>query len=253
MAEFKKADNLLSVSLRKNQFAESSDSYVGSVTRSTVTLENLIAQAAEKNPGLSAYTLQHSALVLGDEMLAATGNGKAVDVLGLGTLCIYVDGSVTGQNPDGSSIPGFRLGFTPSQKTQKVLGSLKVDKVVFSDSTPMIDKIINGFDQNTDLILTKGKGVHIKGSRLKIGGEGSGIWFAPLSSDGNAEKDESKWTAVDSATIGTNQPKHLEFYVPETESMTAGAYFIVIRTRHLGGGRELKNLQTAFSPEVTVK
>lgn len=252
MAEFKKAGDLLSVSLRKNQLSDKDDSYVGSVTRNKVTLENLIASAAEKNHEISSYTLQHSAFILGDEIIAAVRSGKAVDFFGVGTLSIYVDGSVSGQNPDGTSIPGFRFGFSPSQKAQGALTALKVDKVVFSDSAPVFDRIINSFSQEND-VLKKGKGVHIYGNRLKVFGDDSGIWFAPIESDGTVAKDESKWIAVVPTTVSINQPKHLEFYVPETEEMAEGQYSIVIRTRYLGGERTLKKIQTSFSPHITVK
>ena len=41
---FKNADSILSVTLRKNQFSAEENSFIGRVTRNTVTLENLIAR-----------------------------------------------------------------------------------------------------------------------------------------------------------------------------------------------------------------
>lgn len=247
---FKNADSILSVTLRKNQFSTDENSFIGRVTRNTVSLENLIASISEKNPGVSPYMIQHVANLLGDEMLKTCQNAKAVDVLGLGTMYISVAGSISGENPSESSIPGFKLNFTPSSRAQEAVNSLKVDKVIIADSSPAIDKIINTFNQNEERNLTKGKGVKITGSRLKVMGENSGIWFAPLESDGNVSKDESSWTEVAKETISQNKPKTLEFYVPD--SLAESEYRIVVRTRYCSGDKELKSAVTAVSKTVNV-
>lgn len=69
-SNFKNADSILSVTLRKNQFSAEENSFIGRVTRNTVTLENLIASISEKNAGVSPYMIQHMANLLGDEMLS---------------------------------------------------------------------------------------------------------------------------------------------------------------------------------------
>lgn len=250
MATFKDADSLLSVKLTKNQFSNAENSFIGRVTRNTVTLENLIASIAKKNEGVSPYMIEHVANLLGDEMLLACQNGKSVDVLGLGTIYIAVSGSVNGEKPSESSIPGFKLNFTMSPKTQTVLNNLKVDQVVISDSCPVFDRIINVFDQNENRILTKDKGVKIIGSKLKLLGEDSGIWFVPVDEEGNASKDESTWISVASSTISVNKPKSLEFYVPS--ELTGNEYRIVIRTRYCSGDKELKTAVSAISKVVTI-
>ena len=247
---FKKADSILSVTLRKNQFSDAENSFVGRVTRNTVTLENMIASISEKNEGVSPYMIQHVADLLGDEMLRSCQNGNAVDVLGLGTMYIGVAGCVTGDNPGESSIPGFRLGFTPSPKAQETLDSLKVDKVVIADSSPVLDRIINVFDQNEERRLLAGKGVKIIGSRLKVAGKQSGIWFAPVGGDGVVSKDEGGWTPVVMETVSCNKPKSLEFYVPD--GLADGNYGIVVRTRYCTANRELKFPVTAISRPVSV-
>lgn len=195
-SNFKNADSILSVTLRKNQFSAEENSFIGRVTRNTVTLENLIASISEKNAGVSPYMIQHMANLLGDEMLSACQNAKAVDVLGHEILYISLAGSVTGKNPGESSISGFKLNFTPSSRVQKAVDSLKVDKVIIADSGPVIDRIINTFNQNEEHNLLKGKGVKITGTKLKILGDDAGIWFAPLDTEGNVNEDETTWVQV---------------------------------------------------------
>ncbi len=250
ISTFKNADSILSVTLRKNQFSSEQNSFIGRVTRNTVTLENLIASISEKNEGVSPYMIQHVANLLGNEMLRSCQNGNAVDVLGLGTMYIGVAGCVTGDNPSESSIPGFKLGFTPSPKAQEAVDSLKVDKVVIADSCPVIDKIINTFNQNEERKLFKGKGVKIIGDRLKLGGVASGLWFAPLDEQEEVNKDEATWTSVNPETISCNKPKSLEFYVPD--SLDPAKYKIVIRTSYSSGDKELKTPISAVSKTVQV-
>lgn len=249
-SNFKNADSILSVTLRKNQFSTEENSFIGRVTRNTVTLENLIASISEKNAGVSPYMIQHMANLLGDEMLSACQNAKAVDVLGLGTLYISVAGSVSGKNPGESSISGFNLNFTPSSRAQETVDSLKVDKVIIADSSPVIDRIINTFNQNEERNLLKGKGVKITGTKLKIPGDDAGIWFAPLDTEGNVNKDETTWVQVSRETVRSNKQMKIEFYVPD--SLSEGNYKIVIRTRYSFGDKELKSPVTTVSKTVTV-
>ena len=238
MNDFKSSESLLSVTLRKNNLSTQESAYIGRVTRNTVTLENLIADITEKNSGVSPYMIQHVANLLGDSMLQACKTGKAVDVLGLGTLYVTVDGGVIGENPSESNIPGFKLNFTPSQKAQSVLDTLKVDKVVFSQTQPVINKIINTFDKTENLHLTRGKVVKIIGSKLKIAGADSGIWFAPQETDGTVTKDEATWITVEAEKISSNLPKSLEFYIPENLSENT-TYVLILRTRYCNGNKEL--------------
>lgn len=248
---FKQAESLLSVTLRKNQLSQDEDSYIGRVTRNTVTLENLIASIRQKNEGVSAYMIEHVANLLGDEIIFALQGGKSVDVIGLGLLYIAVSGAVRGNSPGESSIPGFRLAFTASAKAQEALSSVKVDKVVMQNSLPAFDKIVNDYNQREDGVLSYGKALKVLGSKLKISGEDGGIFFAPVTAEGDATKDEASWIGVDPITIGTNEPKTLRFYVPDKVEKGA-RYSIVVRTRHSGGERELKTLLTSFSPVVTI-
>ena len=249
-SQFKNANSILSVTLRKNQFANDDSSFIGRVTRNTVTLENLIASISEINSGISTYMIQHVANLLGNEMLKACQNAKSVDVLGLGTLYISVAGSVNGEKPNESSIPGFRLNFTPSSKAQAALDTLKVDKVIMADSRPTIDKIINTFNQDSERKLLKGKGVKIIGSKLKLAGDNSGVWFCPIDSDGNIKKDENLWTKVNEKTISLNKPKTIEFYVPD--ELASSVYKILIRTRFCNGDKILKNPVSTISRVVEV-
>ena len=215
-----------------------------------MTLENLIVPISEKKCRRKSLHDSTCCKSFRDETLSACQNAKAVDVLGHEILYISLAGSVTGKNPGESSISGFKLNFTPSSRVQKAVDKLKVDKVIIADSGPVIDIIINTFNQNEERNLLKGKGVKITGTKLKILGDDAGIWFASLDTEGNVNKDETTWVQVSRETVRSNKPMKIEFYVPD--SLSEGNYKIVIRTRYSFGDKELKSPVTTVSKTVTV-
>ena len=71
--------------------------------------------------------------------------------------------------------------------------------------------------------------MQILGKKLLIGGDDSGIWFAPATGeDGAIDESGTDWTQV-TAKISVNKPGTLLFPLPKT--LTAGTYRIVLKTR----------------------
>lgn len=180
--------------------------------------------------------------------------GNAVSLLDLGTMYLGIKGSFTmdAGNTDASALKGKELtvGFTASEDVQSAVSMLKVGSVSLSLKAPAVNSVINLATKKEDKILSIGKGAELKGNRLKVTGEGCGVWFAPLDSDGNRESDESKWISVPEQNILKNYPKSVIIQVPDT--ITAGKYQIAIRTCYSGGNSELKLPVTGYSFTVEV-
>lgn len=251
MASFKSADSTVSVTLHSNPFSDEEGSYYGRVSRNTVNLENLISAIQTKNPSIEPYGIEHSAKLLGDEMECQLKAGRAVDVLGLGTIYPAVSGGIKGENPGAASIGKIRVGYTASKKASEAVACVKIDKVVIGSSVPVIDSIVNLSNQASDYTLTVGKSARITGTRLKITGGDGGIFFAPSDESGKMNRDESTWLKVGETQISTNKPKTLEFFLPDSLSQ-AGKYFIVLRTRYSSSNTELKASVQTVSKIVTV-
>ena len=66
--------------------------------------------------------------------------------------------------------------------------------------------------------LSVGKCAELQGNRLKVYGDGSGIFFVPVDSEGKSETDESKWIQVPDENIIKKYPKSLIFQIPDTIS-----------------------------------
>lgn len=115
-----------------------------------------------------------------------------------------------------------------------------MDKIVYADGSPEITEITDLSSGFSDGSLSRGKPCRITGSRLKIGGNGSGVWFAPVDADGRTSTDESAWVKSDEASLFRNKPSELNFFVPDT--LEKGSYRIVIRTAYLGKAKAERTL-----------
>lgn len=249
--QFSSAEKLVSVTLHTNPFLSDGTNYYARVTRNTVTLNNLIASIIEKNTGIDAYMIQHSAALLQQAVLNELKHGNAVNILDLGTLFLTVRGSIKGDNPSATAIPAFQTRFTPSQTVNEAVSQLVVDKVVTAVSAPVIDSITNLFTKTEDGILTEGKSVRISGNRLKIGTDNSGIYFAPLDDANNVVTDESLWIKVPESLYIRNLPKTLEFFLPDT-LVKETSYKIVIRTTLSKNSTVLKEAVSTTSKIVKI-
>ena len=145
----------------------------------------------------------------------------------------------------------FYIKFAPTPLADSALTNLSVDKIVYADGSPEITEIVDLSTGTEDKTLIAGKPCRIRGGRLKIGGNESGIWFAPVGSDGKMNTDETTWTEVSSTGLFRNKPTELNFFVPDT--LAEGQYQIVLRTSYLGKDKSRKNTVESTSYVLEVK
>ena len=243
------AEGSLSVSLYKNPFTGSG--YLGKVKRRNVALDILIGMIASKHPGVSEGLLQIAAGYMQEEILELLGLGYSVNILELGTLYLAPTGSIAGDST--SDIPTIEARFTPSDTVKSTAASVSVETVVVTTSEPEIKEIIDTANLDGDgASLTKNRLCRLTGTKLKLGGESYGIFFVPVQDDGNLSAAESEWISVDESSVVTNQPKKLEFYVPDSLS-TEASYSIAVRTMLSSSSTTRKSAVTGYSSSVTVR
>ncbi|MGI5097719.1 DUF4469 domain-containing protein [Treponema socranskii] len=239
MKTFERPEHRVSMMLYKNRFDKTGESFFGRIHRSnkTINLENLIGLIDERDTGISAHLVQHSARLLYEEIMRQLKLGKAVNVLGIGTLYLGADGIVKGKNPSPTDAPPLCLRFTPSPEVSKELKRLSVSLVVQSKYDPQIDMITDLFTQKENEIVTCGKSLRISGNRIRILGtlEDCGIYFVP--------KDGSDLIKVKAEHIFTNSPSLVEFFVP-AELEKDKEYAIRICTQFSSGQVTVKELRT---------
>lgn len=242
------SSSILSVTLHENNFTKDG-SYYATVTRNTAKFKNILSEIAEDNKGMDPFMLQFAAILIQKKILKMLEQGKAVNVLDLGTMYIAMKCNAKGKS-EVSESGNFYIKFAPTELANKALASLSVDKIVFADCRPEITAVADLSPDNDDGNLSSGKPCRINGGHLKIGGTESGIWFAPVDSGGKVSDDESSWIKVDDSALFRNKPSELNFFVPETVS--AGNYKIILRTSYLAKNRSRKTLLETRSETVAV-
>lgn len=240
--------SILSVTLHKNNFTNDG-TYCATVTRNTATFKNILSEIAEDNTGIDPFMLQYAAILIQKKILKLLEQGKAVNVLDLGTMYIAMKCNAKGKS-DVAESGNFYIKFTPTMLANEAIAGLSVDKIVYADGSPEITEVTDLSNGGTDGSLTSGKPARITGSRLKIGGEASGIFFAPAESDGKINSDESAWVKVADSDLFRNKPKELNFIVPS--ALEAGKWFIVIRTAYLSEGKFRKTAVETISEVLSV-
>lgn len=240
--------SILSVTLHENNFTKDG-SYYATVTRNTATFKNILSEIAEDNKGMDPYMLQFAAILIQKKILKMLEQGKAVNVLDLGTMYIAMKCNAKGKS-DVSENGNFYIKFTPTELANNALASLTVDKIVFADGSPEITTITDLSTGIMDEELTAGKPCRIKGGKLKIGGDESGIWFAQVDSNGKTS-DESSWIKVEESALFRNKPTELNFFIPE--ALPEDNYKIILRTAYLGKEKSRKTLLETASNTIKVK
>lgn len=244
------SENTVSVTLSSNHLVK--DRYVVRVPRNTVKLNEIITSICDNYPSLDPYVINHSAELLKHEILKLLKSGKAVNVLELGTLYLAGENTVSNTNPQVENMPKLTLKFASSKEAVNALSNLSVDSFMVTDCKPQIQSICSLKDGNCEGILHKGFGVRLSGYKLKLAGEGSGIFFVPLDNDNEPATDESTWIKADTSYLPQNKMKEICFNLPDA-LQSGKPYYIALRTSYLTNKTNRKSSMTGFSTStVTV-
>ncbi len=243
------SNSTLSVTLHQNHLKKDG-TYYARVTRNTATFKNIISEIAEENKGLDPHLLQYSAILIQKKILKMLEQGKAVNILDLGTMYIAMKCNAKGKS-DVSNNGKFCIKFSPTQIAQDTVNSLNVDKVVYVENAPEITTITDLSTNQTDESLTKGKPAAIYGSKLKLSNSGSGIFFAEIDENGVYSNDESSWFMVPSESIFRNKPSEINFFVPEILESTK-SYYIVLKTNYLSKTQTRKDFVQVISNPIQI-
>lgn len=249
LSTLKNSNSTLSVTLHQNNLKKDG-TYYARVSRNLATFNNIISEIAEENKGLDPHLLQYSAILIQKKILKMLEQGKAVNILDLGTMYIAMKCNAKGKS-DVSSTGKFCIKFSPTQIAQDTVNALNVDKVVYVDNEPEITKITDLSTNQNDEKLTKEKPAAIFGSRLKLSDSGSGIYFAKVEETGTISNDEQNWILVPKENIFRNKPSELNFFVPDSlESETS--YCIVIKSNYLSNNKVRKDFVEVISNPIMI-
>ena len=238
----------LSITLRENTLKKDG-SYYASVSRNTASFRNILSEIAEDNKGIDPFILQYSAILMQKKILKMLEQGKAVNVLDLGIMYIAMKCNAK-RKSDVPENGNFYIKFAPTNLANDAVSSLSVDKVVFVERMPEILNIENLATAQADGTMQAGKALRITGNRLKLGGNGCGLYLAPSDENGILNEDESDWIKVQETAIFRNMPKELNFFVPDNVQ-TGTKYSVIIRTAYISKNISRKEPVEIRSETVT--
>lgn len=237
------------IKLQLNQFNKDSanPNYYGKVERYTLSVQNILDGIAGELPQIDTGTAASVLNAYANVMLKSLKSGNAVKFGELGTFYIASKGvvdSATGR-------PSLTVKFTPNQILKDAVANIEIASSEYKEASGLISLITDVATGRTDGTLTTSSSILVEGYGIKVGGESSGIWFAAASTEGELEKDESKWIPVTTA-LTYNTPSKLLFALPSALSKGT-SYKIVIRTKCAGrSGYERKSLVETVSDSVTI-
>lgn len=241
------ANGRVSVKLQKNQFAKNgSESFYGKVERNTYSTQNILDVMKDAIPLVDLGTVASVLNAYANTVLKVLSAGNAVKFGELGTF--YITGKGTVKNESGK--PKLTVKFSTTQLLRDAVQNIEIASSEYVAPSGMITSITDITTGKTGGTLSINSSVLVEGSNLKVGGGDSGVWFVPLTEKSELNSDVGTWIKVESALI-YNLPSKLLFAIPQ--SLTAGKYKIVVRTRYAGkSGYERKYLVEAISEIVTV-
>lgn len=241
------ANGRVSVKLQKNYFAkDGSENFWGKVERYTYSTQNILDAMAESVPLVDLGTVTSVLNAYANTVLKVLASGNAVKFGELGTFYIAGKGAVDST----SGKPALTVKFSATPVLKDAVQNVEIASSEYVEPSGTISLVTDIATGKSDGTLTSGTSVLVEGSNLKVGGEASGIWFAPVTESGNISDDESQWVKVGSALI-YNLPSKLLFSIPR--GLEKGMYKIVVRTRYAGKkDYERKYLVEAISETVEI-
>ncbi len=239
------APSTISLKLRTNTFKK--DGYIANVSRNTINLNHLVTGICNKHSGLDPYVINHAAELLKQEIREELHNGKAVNVLELGTLYLAPVDSISTLNPKLEDMPKVAPKFTVSKDLVSYCKDLTAESFMISDSAPQISKIICLRDGNADGNLYPKFPVRLTGDHLKLDDSASsGIFMVPVDENEEADTDESKWIKVDTSFLPRNTNGTLEFFCPDLPD-DGTKFRIAVRSSYVNGTSKRKFPLTGMS------
>ncbi len=235
------------ITLYVNPFNNGSE-YYGRFERNTVNTANIIARIQKKQAGTNELAINQIAGFLKEEILEAIRSGESVNVMDLGTFYISTNAKFNGTSIEQNDKP-LCVKFTPSQLVQNAVNDIQIKNVTIATTDPQITSITDQLTGNTDKVLSSRMNILIEGSRIKIGGDGSGVFLCPLDENQDIVKDESLWISCPRIIKNTNTK--VEFYLGAT-ALTDTSYKILLRTYYQNGASQAKTAKEVLSDIVTI-
>ena len=234
---------MLKYSLRENLLTPAPDDYMAQAADvRSYTLDEIIDAMMEKGSTLTRADVAATLQIYGEVVSAIVKDGSAVNTPLINTA-LSISGVFEGANDVfDKKRHAVNLNITAGTLLRDAVGKVKCEKTESASTAPYITEVSDIVSGKTNGVLTKGGVVQLLGSRLKFDqqDETQGVFFVPETGE-----------PVRASVIAENKPARLMAIIPA--GLTAGAYFIEVRTKYANATKQLKNLKTGrFAKPLTV-
>ena len=234
---------MLKYSLRENLLTPAPDDYMAQAADvRSYTLDEIIDLMMEKGTTLTRADVAATLQVYGEVVSAIIKDGSAVNTPLMNTS-MSISGVFNGANDAfDKKRHTVNLNITAGILLRSVLPKIKCEKTEGASTDPYITEVTDIVTGTANTTLTKGGVVQLVGARLKFDAKDAaqGIFFVPETG-----------AAVRAAVIAENKPARLMAIIPA--DLTAGTYYIEVRTKILEGNKSGKTLKTGrFNKALTV-
>lgn len=234
---------MLKYALRENLLTPAPDNYMAQTADvRSYTLDEIINLMMEKGSSVTRADAAAVLQVYGEVCALVIANGSALNTP-LFNTSMSISGVFDGANDSfDKKRHAVNLNLTAGTLLRDAVQEVKCEKTQIASTDPYITEVKDVVSDTVNTVLTKGGIVQITGSRLKFDAkdETQGIFFVPETGE-----------AVRCSVIAENKPARLTALIPN--SLSAGTYYVEVRTKLAEGGKPLKAMKAGrFAKPLTV-
>lgn len=225
--------NSVTVELYDLTITERKDDRFGRVvTTKSLKIGDLIKKAVSHRTDLNASTLQAAYDILKNEAIEEVANGASVE-FGLGYFSVGVNGVFIGDNAKwDSAIHSLTVQTTPTAELREAVQSATIDVRGMAEIGTIINSATDVTSGQINSRLTRGGGVNLIGSKIKIVGDNLANGISLINQNTN------EITAVPLTSVLINDPSKISFIVPAT--LATRDYKLSLSTQFSTSGSFLK-------------
>ena len=234
---------MLKYALRENLLTPEPNDYMAQVTDSqSYNLEKIIDKMIERGSTLTKADITATMQIYTETICSLLEEGFQINTPLINTS-MSISGVFDGATDSfDSSRHNVNINITPGTKLKETLAKVKTQKVEAASTDPFVTEVKDIVSGKVNESLTKGGILQAVGSRLKFDNsdEAQGVFLVPETG-----------SAVRCGVVAENKPARVMAMIPA--DITAGTYYLEIRSKMDSSGKATKNLKVGrFNKALTI-
>ena len=234
---------MLKYALRENLLTPEPNDYMAQVTDSqSYNLEKIIDKMIERGSTLTKADITATMQIYSETICSLLEEGFQINTPLINTS-MSISGVFDGATDSfDSSRHNVNINITPGTKLKETLAKVKTQKVEAASTDPFITEVKDIVSGKVNESLTKGGILQAVGARLKFDNsdEAQGVFLVPETG-----------SAVRCGVVAENKPARVMAMIPA--DITAGTYYLEIRSKMDSSGKATKNLKVGrFNKALTI-